>query len=108
VESPVWSLDILPTVCDAAGIAIPKKTDGISLLGDVPEGRTFFWRQGAKAALREGDLKIVRHRDGWELFDLKKDLSESKNIAGERPDIVGDLRAKWETLAAEMEEPLFR
>jgi len=108
VDTPVWSLDLLPTVCEAVAISIPKKTDGVSLLGQIPESRPFFWRQGNKAALRDGDFKIVRMKCEWELYDVRNDLSETANLAEKAPEKMQALKAKWEALNEEMAEPLFR
>ena len=49
-----------------------------------------FHEQGSKQAVRTGDWKAVRLRPSGpiELYDLKTDLGETKNIAGDHPDIV--------------------
>ena len=35
----------------------------------------------------------------WELYDLKVDRTELKDLAAEKPDVAKDLAAKWEAWA---------
>jgi arylsulfatase len=48
-------------------------------------------------ALRVGDWKIVAagKESAWELYNLKNDRSESKNLANEMPEKVRELAAQW-------------
>jgi hypothetical protein len=39
VDTPAQTIDVLPTIADAAGIALPWKVDGHSLLADTPARR---------------------------------------------------------------------
>src|SRR5207245_996842 len=54
--------------------------------------------QGSRpgGAVRSGDYKLIEfYEDGRrELFDVKKDISESRNLAVEKPEIVKELAAK--------------
>ncbi len=110
---PVWSPDIAATAAMAAGTEVPKPTDGVDLipyLAGVRQGRPherLYWRQGGRAALRDGDWKIVRvprrgQQAAWELYDLKDDPAESRDLAAEQPDRLAELRAAWEKLDGEM------
>lgn len=70
-DVPVSSVDLLPTICELAGIPLPKSKvlDGVSLVpllsGRPPERKKpLFWHYyggtgNRQAALREGDWKIV-------------------------------------------------
>ncbi|WP_017257326.1 sulfatase [Pedobacter arcticus] len=107
-DYPVNSLDFLPTSLAAAnGKQVGKKTlDGKNLLpyikGETKEAphEALFWRRGVAAAVREGNWKLIRvETDPILLFDLSKDLSETKNLAKENPEKVKHLLAKlaeWE------------
>ncbi|MCA9047945.1 MAG: sulfatase-like hydrolase/transferase [Planctomycetaceae bacterium] len=118
-DRPVISLDILPTALAAAGIrpARDAGVDGVDLLpflrreNDADPHPTLFWRTGNRAALRHHDLKIVRSGSAgdhaWQLFDLKTDLGESTDLAGKMPDKLQNLRSVWETMNAEMSEPIW-
>jgi arylsulfatase A-like enzyme len=75
---------------------------------------TLFWRQGGRAGLCHGDLKLVRmggRKDvgnaKWELYDLSKDISEETNLAKANPERLAELVAIWEKMNGEMREPMF-
>ncbi len=115
---PVWSLDILPTAAAAAGIDAPSAGDGVDLLPHLTGARDgcpherLYWRQGNRAALRDGDWKLVRmprkgQKAQWELYDLANDPSETRDLAAEQPDRLAAVRAQWERLDAEMVAPGF-
>jgi arylsulfatase len=79
--------------------------EGKSLLpafADKPiERDALYWEHEGNAAIRVGDLKLVRKgRNGdWELYDLKVDRSELNNQASTRPEDVKRLAAKWDAWA---------
>ena len=97
--------DLLPTFADAGGCDLPRglNLDGVSFLPALlgrPGQKShdhLYWespaRQGAQA-VRIGDWKGVRlgvKRDPAakvQLFDLKSDPAESRDVAGEHPEVV--------------------
>jgi len=100
--SAFW--DFLPTCCELADIETPKGTDGISilptLLGQSQKQKKhefLYWEfheQGKKQAVRMGDWKGVRlnvaKNPGGpiELYNLKTDIGEQKNLAMENTFIL--------------------
>ena len=93
----------MPTLCDLAGIATPKHTDGISYVPTLTGGakqrthRYLYWEfhsYGNTQAIRMGNWKALRLkvRDNPDapivLYNLKTDIGETKNIATVHPDIV--------------------
>ncbi|MDH4476139.1 MAG: sulfatase-like hydrolase/transferase, partial [Verrucomicrobiaceae bacterium] len=108
-EKPVIALDFLPTSLAAAGEEVPKDLDGVNLLpfltgeaSGVPH-ETLFWRSGGfggKHSVRRGDWKLVSEGSkAPELYDLAADVGESKDLAREKPEVVGELMAairEWE------------
>lgn len=96
--------DIMSTLADLAGISPPEHTDGISVvptlrnLPDRQQKREYlYWEyhQGKQQAIRWGHWKGVRFggtKEPIELYDLSKDLSETKNLAQENPEIVEKMR----------------
>jgi arylsulfatase A-like enzyme len=99
------STDFFPTLLEACGIKADVKPDGVSLLpvfrGEKLADRALFWHyphyanQGGRpgGAVRRGDYKLIEfYEDGRrELFDVKKDLSESRNLSAEKPELVKEL-----------------
>jgi choline-sulfatase len=87
----VTGLDIMPTVCDYAGITAPEKVQGRSLR-PLTEKKPVEWRpfvvaevQQTGRMLRSPDWKYVAFQDDpvEQLFDMKNDPWETKNLAGE-------------------------
>ncbi|HZQ55400.1 MAG TPA: sulfatase [Bryobacteraceae bacterium] len=93
IDVPVCSIDFLPAFCDALGVESPR-ADGISIKpllqsGTIPE-RPLFWHyphysdQGGKpsGAVRLGDWKLIEFFEDnrLELFNLKDDLGERRNL----------------------------
>lgn len=100
------SWDVMPTVCDLAGIGCPK-TDGISFLPELlgrrqPRHDYLYWEfpeSGGQKAIRMGDWKGLildirkKGEENMMLFNLKDDPREQHNVAAEHPDIVRKMRA---------------
>ena len=110
-ETPVISTDFYPTILDIVGIdqRPGQHQDGISLVpllsgdGQLPE-RALFWHyphysnQGGfpGAAIRQGDWKLIeRFEDGRvQLFNLRDDLSERRDLAAQDSTRVARMRQR--------------
>jgi arylsulfatase A-like enzyme len=104
--------DFLPTTADLAGLPVPKGIDGISMLGALlgkpQKGHDYlYWdyghvRKTYKQAVRMGDWKGVRIRANApiELYNLKDDLGETKNVASEHPQVVAQIERIMRTAPA--------
>ncbi len=114
-EHPVISLDILPTAAAAAGAELPKgrEIDGVNLLPYLTSGtkqmphQILFWRRGQDHAVRKGKLKLVRMGGQSELYDLASDISESRDLSKERPEVMRELQQDFEKWNSQMIEPLW-
>lgn len=121
-DQPVIALDFLPTSLAAGESAdlTPKNLDGVNLLPFVTSEKSgaphdmLFWRTsgpGGNNAVRRGNMKLVRlGKAEPELYDLATDISESKNLAAEKPEVVKELVAaiaEWEkgTISPTFESP---
>jgi len=95
--------DVMPTLAEVAGAKTPPDIDGISFLptllgkGKQKEHEFLLWEfygHGGQQAVRLGDWKGVRQKcqrtpDALiELYNLKTDIGESKDVAVEHPKIV--------------------
>jgi arylsulfatase A-like enzyme len=115
-ERPVMTTDIFATTFAAAGLTMPEagQLDSVNLLSYVEgekEGNpheSLYWRQGAKRALRKGDMKVVRQGSAWELYDLSKDISEKNDLAKSKRVLLNELVKEWEKLDAQMVNAAFR
>lgn len=91
----VMNLDVAPTLLQAAGAQIPADMQGESFLpvvtGKKKARKTMYYHyyeNGEHAVsphfgVRTERFKLIRFYDkvnGWELYDLKKDPSEMKNV----------------------------
>lgn len=105
VSHHLWYFpDVLPTVAEIAGAQAPADIDGISLLpeliGEAAAGRRqaqheyLYWELNNQVAVRMGDWKAVRPKPSapWELYDLRADVSETKDLAKSRPEILAKLQ----------------
>ncbi|MFB8116957.1 sulfatase [Streptomyces sp. NPDC055962] len=115
VDTPVSTIDVLPTALDLAGGRPGREFDGVSiaplLTGTGGLGRDelywvyphFIGATRPHAAVRSGRYKLVRYlRDGRsELYDLARDPGESTDLSGQYP---GRAHALGGRLAAHIAE----
>lgn len=112
-HAPGHVVDFVPTVLELAGVKPEAKKDAppmpgkslVPLFGkDGTVNREFIWWQHeGNRALRVGDWKIAAAgKDAaWELYDLKTDRTEGKNLAKEKPEKVKELAEQWQKLTNE-------
>jgi arylsulfatase A-like enzyme len=109
-ETPVVSTDYYPTLLELAGLppALKQHLDGVSLVpllmgGSLKRGPLFwhyphYGNQGGApcGAVRDGDWKLIEwyEDNSLELFNLRDDMAEKKNVAVNNSDKVKELHAK--------------
>ena len=102
-------IDVSATFLDITGAKYPKeilgnKTKpplGQSLLqifkGNQRQPHNeIYWHFKGANAVRQGELKVIRTGKTWELYNLKSDPTEMKNLAKERPKKTAELAEMWE------------
>lgn len=111
----VSTIDLVPTMLEAAGVDLPAKLPGSSLLpwargadpagrgsvygeiylhtaqtlADIPVNLTHRW-------MRQGDWKLILpagEASQGELYDLSADPEEQKNLAGQMPARLNEMKA---------------
>lgn len=100
-ESAFAFWDVLPSFCEIAGIDSPAGIDGISFLPELTgkkqkQHEYLYWEfpeSGGQQAIIIGKFKARRknmHKGNtvFELFDLKNDPGETKDIAVLHPEII--------------------
>lgn len=91
----------MPTFVELSGATPPQgyETDGLSLVdylkgGDAPQRDSFYWElhesEKPIQAARFGNWKAVRNGTDKpiEIYDLGTDAAESRDLSGNRPDLV--------------------
>jgi uncharacterized sulfatase len=119
---PAISTDLFPTLLEATGVALPadRPIDGVSLVplwrdpAAAWERDALFWHyphyhhSRPSGAVRAGDWKAIEFfdTDEVELYHLKDDVGESRNLAAQEPERARALReamARWRrSVAAQM------
>ncbi len=113
---PVSTLDLLPTFIEAANGRLPRDRNyfGVNLIpflnGENSERphEVLFWRNVYRKAVRKGDWKLVITPYGqrW-LFDLKNDISETKDLFQQYPEIAADLLSELHQWESKNIEPIW-
>jgi arylsulfatase A len=119
-DTPWAFWDVLPTMAALAGTRAPDGIDGISMLPTILGDKTarqstrefFYWehqtfdRQRSQLradamiqAVRTSDWKAVRLKPGasLELYDLARDVGETRDVAAAHPDVVAKIESYLKT-----------
>lgn len=119
-DTPVVGQDFFNTFLDIANVSISHTKDGQSILPllgrkKMPE-RGLLWHlphyspQGGKpsSAYREGDWKLIFFYEDkrYELYNLKSDTGETKDLSLENTGVLNKLKLKMEKLLVKMDAKL--
>lgn len=114
-------IDLAPTFYELAGVPYPERYNRLNtyplagkslvpLLGgeqeQVNRGAPLFWERGGKAALRDGQWKLViagAENDKYELYDIEKDRAENNDLAEQYPEVVAKLKNEYAAWAQKNE-----
>ena len=107
--TPAHVIDVVPTILDI--LDIEKPTDGEGEMMPPAPGRSLapafaadvlvdrdslWWFHQGNRAIRIGDWKLVAAKgESWELYDLRNDRAEAKNLATALPEKTAELAAAW-------------
>lgn len=119
VHEPCNFIDFMPTCLELADATYPTTYNGRTIQPIAEEARSLvpmakagakwdterimFWEHENGMAVRTADWRLTKHTNGeWQLFDMRNDYSETNNVASAHPDIVLDLKKKWQAWAVEV------
>lgn len=109
-QSPGHLIDFVPTVLELTGAKTPAEVNGKAApprpgKSLVPvfakdgslQHDELWWAHEGNRAVRMGDWKLVAAGESapWELYDLKTDRGEMKNLTAEQPGRVKELETRW-------------
>jgi arylsulfatase A-like enzyme len=117
-DKPGHLVDIMATCLELGETEYPdsfnshqiKTLRGISLVknlkGEAGDPHpALYWEHEGHGAIRMGKWKLValhaKDDDSWELYDLEKNRTETRNLAQELPDKVAEMLKLWKVWAAE-------
>lgn len=113
LTTPGITMDIYPTLVELAGIEMnaDQTIDGVSLVSALQgeadakiNQRVLGWHyphphssgHTPSSSLRDGDWKVLwrSDKDQYELYNLANDISESKDLSGDNPEKLDELKNK--------------
>lgn len=113
-------IDLLPTILDVGGAQYPEQLNGNQInpvqgksLFEALEGKEFereplFFEHHANRAVIMGNWKLVSigkkkapYTGDWELYNLKEDRTETKNLLALYPEKAKELEILWDDWAKE-------
>ena len=107
-------IDFVPTFMELAGEGanypenLPR-LDGISLTPtfagkELEREKPLFFQYGSWQVIRDGKWKLVQKKSElWQLYDLSKDRTETRNLASKFPERVLQMKSLWKEWAQEVE-----
>ncbi|WP_017446827.1 sulfatase [Gayadomonas joobiniege] len=115
----ISALDLFPTFANLAGADLTgvKKLDGVDVLDAVINGENARPGQSVFAmrhrygysdvGVRKDNFKALRFgsKDEWQLYDVNKDPSETKDLSGKYPVLLSQLKEEAEIWAWQHAEP---
>ncbi len=100
------ALDMFPTLMAMADLKLPetRPLDGKNIWPALREKtaspvESYYWSWRNEDAIRTADWRLHRFFDRSELYAIRTDIGETKNVADANPDVVKSLTAKLNTWA---------
>jgi arylsulfatase A-like enzyme len=107
-------VDFMPTFAELGGATYPSEFGGSPIppmqgqsLLPILRGESYtrqnpiYWNWRDGKAVRQGDYRLVTDEGGpWELYDMRVDRTETRDIARQHPQIVSELSTLYEKWAS--------
>lgn len=107
-------IDFMATFVDVAQAKYPQEFKGKKITpmrgkslipifksGNREDPEYIFWEHFGSKGLRQGQWKIVQfdNQSAWQLFDMEKDRTETRDLSRQHPGILASMKSKWEQMA---------
>lgn len=113
VREPGHLIDVMPTLVELAGARYPEQSGGHAIVpapgrsmvpafrgARLARSQPIFFEHEGNRAVRDGDWKLVaRFGKPWELYDMARDRSETRDLAAAHPDRVRRMARQWDDWA---------
>lgn len=116
INEPCNFIDFMPTCLEVAGAEYPATYKGNKIRPMAEEARSLvpmarknpawdtdrimFWEHEKGKAVRTPEWRLTAHTDGgWQLFDMRTDYSETTDVSAKHPEVVAELKRKWNSWA---------
>jgi len=103
------ALDVFPTLMAMADLPMPatRPLDGKSLWSALRDDaaspvESYYWSWHDEDAIRTADWRLHRFFARTELYDIRTDVGETKDVAAAHPEVVKALTAKMDAWTASL------
>jgi arylsulfatase A-like enzyme len=107
------TIDFYATAAAVAGTPLPDHCEGTDLLPlllkkqQQDPDRILFWNTHGSQIARWKQWRIVKFRDGdWRLYDIEADPGETTDLSKEKPEVLEEIRVRYDAWLAEMADPV--
>jgi len=116
IDAPRSAIDLAPTIMELIGVPRPEWFQGTSLVpelyGSEAKPRDVIVDlprtsdNDRRRALIRGDYKITAYGDdfGFELYDIKNDSGEKKDIKNAKPDVFEEMKKAYQAKVATIKD----
>jgi arylsulfatase A-like enzyme len=107
IPAVVRLIDVKPTLLEFLDVPAPPHLQGRSLLpllrGEPAPPRPVLSQtlKASRAALRDGDWKLIRDERGEQLYRVSSDRGERRDLRADEPERAAELAARLDALLAE-------
>ncbi len=103
------ALDMFPTLMAMAGLKMPetRPLDGKNIWPALRDNGpspvdSYYWSWHNEDAIRTADWRMHRFADRVELYDVRKDIGETTDVAAKHPEVVAELKKKMDAWVESM------